>query len=110
MGPGEDNEADTVSLVRHLTEGNGLHEYFMGFGCIFPHFYNLFVLLEVRHFMSHVHSNLEEFDIQTVFKKIRLVVLIKLKFVCDTLTQTLKQRHTFSRFHCNLVTADRWEV
>lgn len=41
MGPRAGNEADTVSLVRHLTEGNGLHEYFMGFGCTFPHILNL---------------------------------------------------------------------
>ena len=64
MGPREANKTDTVSLVRHLTEGNELHEYFMGFGCIFPHTHNLFVLLEMARFMSQEHSNLEKYDIQ----------------------------------------------
>ncbi len=43
-GPRDSSEADTESLVRHLTEGNCSHEYFMGFGCILPHIHNLFVL------------------------------------------------------------------
>lgn len=28
----EGDEPDTKSLVKHSTEGNGSHEYFMGFG------------------------------------------------------------------------------
>lgn len=68
MGPREGNEADTVSLVRHLTEGNGSHEYFMGFGCIFPHIHNLFVLLETTCFTSQERSNLKKCDIEIVKK------------------------------------------
>lgn len=68
MGPREGNEADTVSLVRHLTEGNGLHEYFMGFGCVFPHIHNLFVLLHMACFKSQECDNLKKCDIEIVKK------------------------------------------
>lgn len=44
MWPREGSEADTVL---YLTEGNGLHEYFMDYGCIFPHIHNLFALQNV---------------------------------------------------------------
>lgn len=99
MGPREGNEADSVSLVRHLTEGNGLHEYFMGFGCIFPHIHNLFVLLEMARSMTQGRSNFKKCDIQNVKKKLvwltlrfsmLLFFLTEMNFTCDMLTQTLK--------------------
>lgn len=46
MGTREGDEADIESLVKHSTEGNRLHEYFMGFVCILPHIHNMSVLLD----------------------------------------------------------------
>lgn len=46
MGTREGDEADIESLVTHSTEGNRLHEYFMGFVCILPHIHNMIVLLD----------------------------------------------------------------
>lgn len=59
----EGNDADTLSLVRRLTGGNWFHEYFIGFGRIFPHVHNPFVLLEMTRFESLERSNLKECDI-----------------------------------------------
>lgn len=63
MGPREGNEADTVSLVGHLTEGNGSHEYFMGFGCIFPHIHNLFVRMEEACLIDKERRHFKKFDL-----------------------------------------------
>ena len=64
---GEGDEADTVSLVRHLTEGNGPHEYFMGSGCLLPHIHNLFVLLQVVRSVSQQWK--KKGDIENVQKE-----------------------------------------
>lgn len=53
-----------------MSEGNGLHEYFMGFGC--PHIHNLFVLLEISCFMSHKYKNLRKCDVEIVKKSTSL--------------------------------------
>lgn len=63
MGTREGDEADIESLVKHSTEGNRLHEYFMGFGCILPHIHNMIVLLD---FFSSLECNSQKYFKYTV--------------------------------------------
>lgn len=87
MGPREGNEADTVSLVRHLTEGNGLHEYFMAMGA-YSHTSTTCLSCWMACFMSGEHSNLKKYDIEIVQKEsslshavVRCVIVFKLKHI-----------------------------
>lgn len=72
MGTREGDEADIESLVKHSTEGNRLHEYFMGFVCILPHIHNMIVLLD---FFFSLECNCQTYDIRYILNTPRLTVL-----------------------------------
>lgn len=72
MGTREGDEADIESLVKHSTEGNRLHEYFMGFVCILPHIHNMIVLLD---FFFPLECYCQTYDIRYILNTPWLTVL-----------------------------------